>query len=51
MTAADAAHDWDESCAGPPAPWDIGRPQSAFGCGRVRPAKAIPALSNALTLP
>jgi SAM-dependent methyltransferase len=30
MTAADAAHDWDGSYTGPPAPWDIGRPQPAF---------------------
>ena len=30
MTAADAAHDWDDSYAGPPPPWDIGRPQPAF---------------------
>jgi SAM-dependent methyltransferase len=30
MTAADAAHDWDDSYAGPPPPWDIGPPQPAF---------------------
>jgi SAM-dependent methyltransferase len=30
MTAADASHDWDSSYAGPPPPWDIGRPQAAF---------------------
>jgi SAM-dependent methyltransferase len=31
MTDADAPHpDWDNSYAGPPAPWDIGRPQPAF---------------------
>ena len=31
MTAADAPHPaWDDSYAGPPAPWDIGRPQPAF---------------------
>jgi SAM-dependent methyltransferase len=30
MTAADAAHDWDDSYAGPSPPWDIGRPQPAF---------------------
>jgi SAM-dependent methyltransferase len=30
MTAADAAHDWDDSYAGPPPPWDIGRPQAGF---------------------
>lgn len=30
MTIADSAHDWDESYAGPPPPWDIGRPQPAF---------------------
>ena len=30
MTAADAAHDWNGSYAGPPPPWDIGRPQPAF---------------------
>jgi SAM-dependent methyltransferase len=31
MTAADAPNpDWDDSYAGPPAPWDIGRPQPAF---------------------
>lgn len=30
MTSADAAHDWDGSYAGPPPPWDIGRPQPAF---------------------
>jgi SAM-dependent methyltransferase len=30
MTVADAPHEWDESYAGPPPPWDIGRPQPAF---------------------
>ncbi len=30
MTAADPAHDWDESYVGPLPPWDIGRPQPAF---------------------
>jgi SAM-dependent methyltransferase len=30
MNAADAAHDWDDSYAGPSPPWDIGRPQPAF---------------------
>ena len=30
MTAADSAHDWDDSYAGPSPPWDIGRPQPAF---------------------
>jgi SAM-dependent methyltransferase len=30
MTAADTAHDWDGSYAGPSPPWDIGRPQPAF---------------------
>jgi 2-polyprenyl-3-methyl-5-hydroxy-6-metoxy-1,4-benzoquinol methylase len=30
MTAADAAHDWEDSYAGLPPPWDIGRPQPAF---------------------
>lgn len=30
MTKADAGHDWDDSYAGPPPPWDIGRPQPAF---------------------
>ncbi|MDA8043858.1 MAG: class I SAM-dependent methyltransferase [Actinomycetota bacterium] len=30
MTAADAPHDWDDSYAGVPPPWDIGRPQPAF---------------------
>jgi SAM-dependent methyltransferase len=31
MTAADAPHpEWDDSYAGPPPPWDIGRPQAAF---------------------
>jgi SAM-dependent methyltransferase len=30
MTAADPAHDWDSSYAGPSPPWDIGRPQPAF---------------------
>ena len=31
MTEADAPHpDWDDSYAGPPPPWDIGRPQAAF---------------------
>lgn len=30
MAAADGEHDWDDSYAGPPPPWDIGRPQSAF---------------------
>jgi len=27
---ADVPHDWDNSYAGQPAPWDIGRPQPAF---------------------
>ena len=30
MTTADIPHDWDDSYAGPPPPWDIGRPQPAF---------------------
>ena len=31
MTEADAPHPaWDDSYAGPPPPWDIGRPQPAF---------------------
>jgi SAM-dependent methyltransferase len=30
MTADDAAHDWDDSYAGPSPPWDIGRPQPVF---------------------
>jgi SAM-dependent methyltransferase len=30
MTAADRAHDWDDSYSGPSPPWDIGRPQPAF---------------------
>ena len=31
MTAPEAPHpDWDDSYAGPPPPWDIGRPQPAF---------------------
>ena len=30
MTEGDAAREWDDSYAGPPAPWDIGRPQPAF---------------------
>ncbi|HMC41184.1 MAG TPA: class I SAM-dependent methyltransferase [Acidimicrobiales bacterium] len=31
MTDAPGLHDdWDEAYAGPPPPWDIGRPQSAF---------------------
>ena len=31
MTDADAPHpDWDDSYAGSPPPWDIGRPQPAF---------------------
>jgi SAM-dependent methyltransferase len=30
MTAADAAHDWNGSYAGPSPPWDISRPQPAF---------------------
>jgi SAM-dependent methyltransferase len=30
MTTADAAHNWDDSYAGAPPPWDIGRPQTAF---------------------
>jgi SAM-dependent methyltransferase len=31
MTTADPPHpDWDDSYAGPPPPWDIGRPQPAF---------------------
>jgi SAM-dependent methyltransferase len=32
MTAGEAAHDWDDSYAGPPPPWDIGRPQPALVC-------------------
>lgn len=27
VTASDGAPDWDDSYAGPPPPWDIGRPQ------------------------
>lgn len=30
MTAINGAHDWDDAYAGPPPPWDIARPQSAF---------------------
>ncbi|MGB9112130.1 MAG: class I SAM-dependent methyltransferase [Acidimicrobiales bacterium] len=30
MTTTESAHDWDGSYAGPPPPWDIGRPQVAF---------------------
>jgi SAM-dependent methyltransferase len=31
VTEADPPHpDWDDSYAGPPPPWDIGRPQPAF---------------------
>jgi SAM-dependent methyltransferase len=30
MADARAAHDWDESYADDPPPWDIGRPQPAF---------------------
>jgi SAM-dependent methyltransferase len=30
VTAADTPHDWNDSYAGPPPPWDIGRPQPAF---------------------
>jgi SAM-dependent methyltransferase len=30
VTTNDSVHDWDSSYAGPPPPWDIGRPQSAF---------------------
>jgi cyclopropane fatty-acyl-phospholipid synthase-like methyltransferase len=30
VTSADAHHDWDDSYAGAPPPWDIGRPQHAF---------------------
>lgn len=30
MSAVDRGHDWDDSYAGPPPPWDIGRPQPAF---------------------
>ena len=30
MTIAGSAHEWDDSYAGPPPPWDIGRPQPAF---------------------
>jgi SAM-dependent methyltransferase len=31
VTEADVPHaDWDDSYAGPPPPWDIGRPQPAF---------------------
>ena len=44
MSEADTRHsDWDDSYAGPPAPWDIGRPQAAF----VRLAEAH-ALTGAL---
>jgi SAM-dependent methyltransferase len=42
MTAADAPHDWDDSYAGPPPPWDIGRPQSAFV--RLAEAGALPGI-------
>jgi SAM-dependent methyltransferase len=30
MTTADAGHDWDDSYAGAPPPWDIGSPQPAI---------------------
>jgi SAM-dependent methyltransferase len=30
MTTTGPAHEWDSSYTGPPAPWDIGRPQPAF---------------------
>lgn len=30
MSAPEPAHEWDDSYAGPPPPWDIGRPQPAF---------------------
>jgi SAM-dependent methyltransferase len=30
VSAVDAPHGWDDSYVGPPPPWDIGRPQSAF---------------------
>jgi SAM-dependent methyltransferase len=30
VSAADRAHAWDDSYAGPAPPWDIGRPQPAF---------------------
>jgi len=30
VTADDAPQNWDDSYAGPPPPWDIGRPQPAF---------------------
>jgi SAM-dependent methyltransferase len=30
MATADDGRDWDDSYAGPPPPWDIGRPQPAF---------------------
>ncbi|HEY1761500.1 MAG TPA: class I SAM-dependent methyltransferase [Acidimicrobiales bacterium] len=30
MTSAEVPHDWDDSYAGEPPPWDIGRPQPAF---------------------
>jgi SAM-dependent methyltransferase len=30
MSSADAGRDWDDSYAGAPPPWDIGRPQPAF---------------------
>jgi SAM-dependent methyltransferase len=30
MTIAEEPHDWEDSYAGPPPPWDIGRPQHAF---------------------
>lgn len=30
MATPDAAQNWDGSYAGPPPPWDIGRPQRGF---------------------
>jgi cyclopropane fatty-acyl-phospholipid synthase-like methyltransferase len=30
VTIAGSAPEWDDSYAGPPPPWDIGRPQAAF---------------------
>ncbi len=30
MTDPEAPYDWDDSYTGPPPPWDIGRPQTAF---------------------
>ena len=37
---ASEPHDWDDSYAGPPPPWDIGRPQPA--CVRLAEVRRVP---------